>query len=73
MLHTEILEDQQVLCSDCGMDLGVDLVHAYLGSAGVQLCWECALARGGAFDERRERWNPPPDISDLPDERRVHH
>jgi len=72
MLQIDQSEDTLLVCTDCGMDLGVDLTHAYLGSAGVQLCWECALARGGSFDEKRERWTRPPDVTDLPDERRPH-
>jgi hypothetical protein len=36
------------------------------------LCLECALKRGGVFDEDTDRWVVPPDVEDLSDERRPH-
>jgi hypothetical protein len=39
------------------------------GEAGL-LCFECAVQRGGAYDAKQERWLRPPDVTDLPDERR---
>jgi hypothetical protein len=29
------------------------------------LCMECALRRGGAWDEGRDRWSVPPRVDDL--------
>jgi hypothetical protein len=58
------------LCMDCGQELGVDPSHAFVDEAGVELCWDCALKRGGVFDEGADTWRVLPDVTGLPDERR---
>jgi len=66
-------QDEATFCTDCGRDIGVDASQYFeSGEDGVSLCWECALKRGGVFDAKQDRWIQPPDVSDLPDERRPH-
>lgn len=65
-------EEAPALCSDCNRDLGVDPTLFYEATSGAQLCWDCAIRRGGTFDAKQDRWVIRPDISDLPDERRPH-
>lgn len=57
-------------CASCGevISPATDGGFAY-GTQGV-LCWECAIRRGGSYDADQDRWTTPPDVSDLPDERR---
>jgi hypothetical protein len=52
-------------CSDCGATVAPaqDRVYAF-GTDGV-LCMECALRRGGAWDEGRDRWTVAPRVDDL--------
>jgi hypothetical protein len=52
-------------CSDCGGTVAPaqDRVYAF-GTDGV-LCMECALRRGGAWDEGRDRWTVAPRVDDL--------
>jgi hypothetical protein len=56
---------EAMACFDCGnpVDLAADRLYAF-GTDGV-LCMECALRRGGAWDEERERWTVPPRVDDL--------
>lgn len=57
--------DEPMACSDCGNSLyrSDDRLYAF-GTDGV-LCMECALIRGGAWDESKERWTVPPRVEDL--------
>jgi hypothetical protein len=32
---------------------------------GAILCFQCALDRGGRYDERHDRWERAPDVVDL--------
>lgn len=53
------------VCGLCGASTS-ESAFAF-GTAGT-LCYECSIARGGRFDAGRDRWDPPPDVADLPDE-----
>jgi hypothetical protein len=56
------------VCGLCGASVSGSTESAFsFGTAGL-LCFECSMARGGRFDAQRERWDPPPDVADLPDE-----
>ncbi len=54
-----------VSCVECGVQLrsGRDR-EIELGSRAV-LCFDCALRRGGRFDENLDRWSAEPRIDDL--------
>lgn len=57
--------DELAPCSDCGATVASDQERLYaFGTEGV-LCMECALRRGGAWDEGRDRWSVPPRVDDL--------
>jgi hypothetical protein len=57
--------DESMSCSDCGAAVATDQERLYaFGTDGV-LCMECALRRGGAWDEGRDRWTVPPRVDDL--------
>jgi hypothetical protein len=52
-------------CSDCGAELRPEVDRAFaFGTHGV-LCFECAVARGGHYDETHDRWVTEPRIDDL--------
>jgi hypothetical protein len=59
-------------CLDCGETIAPLTDRAFAVSDDVFLCFGCAAKRGGVFDAQLDRWEVPPDIFDLPDERRQH-
>jgi hypothetical protein len=61
-------------CVGCGADIDVtaDRYYASSDTDETVLCFECAIARGGVYDENHDTWTVPPDASLLPDERRPH-
>jgi hypothetical protein len=52
-------------CSDCGVPVAPLGERLYAFGTDGLLCMECALRRGGAWDEGRERWTVPPRVDDL--------
>lgn len=58
---------QAEICAHCHgvLETGTDCAF-YFGEHGA-LCFSCAVARGGTYDDERERWTTPPRISDLPE------
>ena len=52
-------------CSDCGVEVraGADRLFAF-GARGI-LCFDCALRRGGRYDETHDLWSAEPRIDDL--------
>jgi hypothetical protein len=57
--------DRAGTCSACGGEVkgNVDRTFAF-GSRGL-LCFECAIERGGSYEERREIWVEEPLVDDL--------
>ncbi len=56
-------EAEYELCASCGTEVrATDRAYAFDDSV---LCFECAIARGGAYDEQHDRWTRAPDVSDL--------
>ena len=55
-------------CSACGAAVHEDSVGAFGFGTENLLCAQCALARGGRYDARRDTWDVEPDLSDLRDE-----
>ena len=56
------------VCAACGAAVLSDSERAFeFGDENV-LCWECATARGGRYDEARDAWERPPDLQGLGDE-----
>jgi len=54
-----------VSCLDCGAELRPGPDRGYTFGADGVLCFDCALRRGGRYDELRERWSEDPRIDDL--------
>ena len=64
--------DQSVSCRACGAVIEPDASRGFAFGEHGTLCWECSIQRGGTYDSQQDRWTTPPDVSDLPDERRPH-
>jgi hypothetical protein len=64
------LEDDEGLetCAACGASVAPGPERGFAFGSGNVLCWQCATARGGRYDEARESWDRAPDLSGLPDE-----
>jgi len=58
------------LCAVCGAEIRVAGDRAYAFGADGALCHACAVARGGVYDEQRDRWLQDADTSDLEREER---
>lgn len=58
-------EAEYVVCASCGVELRA--AERVCAVDGIALCYECALTRGGAYDERHDHWTRTPDVSDLSD------
>jgi hypothetical protein len=59
-------------CLDCGAAIAPERERAFAVGDDMYLCFECAVRRGGVYDEREDRWMVPPIVEDEPDERRPH-
>jgi hypothetical protein len=55
-------------CAACGATLEGDGDRAFEFGDENLLCFECAVARGGRYDESRDAWEPGPDLRGLGDE-----
>lgn len=53
-------------CLHCGADVSVARDRAYAVSEHEALCYGCALARGGEYDEIHDRWTRAPNVAGLP-------
>jgi hypothetical protein len=62
-MHRSESEEYEV-CANCGTEL-LPSERAYAFEDSV-LCYECAQARGGEYDETHDQWTTAPDISGLP-------
>lgn len=56
-------EAEYEVCASCGAE--VRAAERAFAFEGLVLCYECGLARGGAYDEAQDRWTREPDVSDL--------
>jgi hypothetical protein len=52
-------------CAECGAEIVAERDRGYQFGTGAALCFACAVRRGGSYDERRDRWTTPPDVSGL--------
>lgn len=59
--------EEIVPCADCGapVEPGRDRGYAIGGERTLALCWDCAIRRGGAYEEDEDRWVRPPQTDDL--------
>jgi hypothetical protein len=58
-------EGALAVCAACGTELEPETERGFrIGDRGA-LCFECAVERGGAYDETQDRWLEPPDLEGL--------
>ena len=49
-------------CLDCGAVIDPPTDRAYERGDEEVYCFECAVRRGGVYDDDRERWTIAPDV-----------
>ncbi len=54
-----------VSCVECGVQLRSGRDREFEFGSRAVLCFDCALRRGGRFDENLDRWSAEPRIDDL--------
>ena len=63
-MHREEFEGL-VSCAACGATIVSTTYRAYACGTSTVVCWDCAVTRGGRWDDSQERWAEPPRVSDL--------
>ena len=58
--------DDRVRCLQCGAEISMARDRAYAVGEEDVLCQACAMKRGGAYDERQDKWVEPPKLDGLP-------
>jgi len=54
-----------VACSDCGASVSSGRDREFEFAESLVLCFDCALHRGGSYDEAQDRWSHPPTTDDI--------
>lgn len=54
-----------VQCASCGAEIRPSIDRAYVITSRTSLCFDCALERGGRYDEQRDVWSTLPRADDL--------
>jgi hypothetical protein len=54
-----------VPCADCGAEIASGRDRSYACDDERELCFACALRRGGVYDEGHDAWSRPPVVADL--------
>ena len=52
-------------CADCGEEIDAATERGFPVGSDATLCFRCAVARGGSWDETQQRWSIEPDFADL--------
>jgi hypothetical protein len=58
-----------IACADCGTELSPGGERGFAFGARGMLCFDCALRRGGRYDDNFDHWHHKPFIDDLGPER----
>ena len=53
------------LCVACGAEIDLANNRGYAHDDDRILCHECATKRGGVYDDKRDVWDPVPDLAGL--------
>ena len=62
----ELSDDDTIsVCADCGTEVELDTERGFRIGDRAALCFECAVERGGTYDENDERWLEPPDLEGI--------
>jgi hypothetical protein len=56
----------QTQCLQCGASISIARDRAYPLGDDEALCFSCALARGGRYDDLHDRWTAAPSVKGLP-------
>ena len=56
----------QTQCLQCGASISIARDRAYPLGEDDALCFSCALARGGRYDDLHDRWTAAPSLKGLP-------
>ena len=59
------MDEELVRCLGCGADIVPREHRGCAISWDGFLCWECAVRRGGVWDESYDRWVVLPRVNDL--------
>ena len=54
-----------IQCAVCRAEIRASLDRAYVITSRTALCFDCALERGGRYDEGRDLWSTLPRADDL--------
>ncbi len=54
-----------VICEACGAEVDADMDRVFPCDTETFLCFECAVARGGVFDEGTSRWVVSPEALEV--------
>jgi hypothetical protein len=57
--------DELVSCLECGAMVAPAVDRVFPVGCEEIICMECALRRGGVYDENEDRWETEPRIADL--------
>ncbi len=57
--------EELLFCISCGAEVSASRERAFPVGEDDVLCFECAAARGGVYDERTDRWTEPADVGDV--------
>ncbi len=58
----EAEDDSCTICADCGQEMWLERERGYLMADERTLCFACAVARGGQYDEHRDHWLRSPEL-----------
>ena len=67
-----VLDDLEVVgCADCGcpVDATNPEERVFAVTPELVLCYECAVRRGGVYDDEEDKWRVAPRLEQLPEER----
>ncbi len=57
--------ERLVSCLDCGAEIRIGPDRGFAFGERGALCWDCAIRRGGSYDETHDHWTHEPRIDDL--------
>lgn len=61
--------DDLTLCMHCGAEISIAVDRTYAVTDQAGLCFACAVARGGSYDEAHDTWTRLPTLAGLPSAR----
>ena len=59
-------------CIECRATIAPERDRAFAITDDVYLCFDCAVKRGGVWNEDQDEWSTAPNLGNIADERRPH-